>query len=125
MRKIAVITLAAVLATSVLALGRTNSRSSQSQGGSSAQSSSQPSDQNQRQQSQSAKDQNNNGQQKASGKVSDNGKTFTDQNNKSYTVSNPSALKDYDNQNVSVIMAIDPDTNTIHIVQVLPSGPQN
>jgi hypothetical protein len=54
-----------------------------------------------------------------SGKVSPNGKTFTDDaDSKKYQVNNPDALKDYENQHVAVIVALDPDTGDLHIIQV-------
>lgn len=64
--------------------------------------------------------------QKMSGKVSNNGKTFTnEQDSKSYTVDNPSALQGQEGQHVNVIVAVDPDTGTIHIIQVAaPGSPQ-
>ena len=54
-----------------------------------------------------------------SGKVSSNGKTFTDNaDSKKYQVNNPDALKDYEDQHVAVIVAVDPDTGDLHIIQV-------
>ncbi len=54
-----------------------------------------------------------------SGKVSSNGKTFTnDADSKKYQVNNPDALKDYEDQHVAVIVAVDPDTGDLHIIQV-------
>jgi uncharacterized low-complexity protein len=54
-----------------------------------------------------------------SGKVNSNGKTFTnDADSKKYQVNNPDALKDYENQHVAVIVAVDPDTGDLHIIQV-------
>jgi pectin methylesterase-like acyl-CoA thioesterase len=54
-----------------------------------------------------------------SGKVSSDGKTFTnDADSKKYKVSNPSALQDYEDQHVAVIVAVDPDTGDLHIIQV-------
>ena len=61
---------------------------------------------------------------KMSGKVSEDGKTVVnDKNNKSYTVSNPSSLKDYEGQDVALIVQVDPANNTIHIIQVAPPQP--
>jgi hypothetical protein len=58
-----------------------------------------------------------------SGTVSKDGKSFTnDADNKKYKVSNPDALQGHEGQQVSLILAIDPDTNTVHIIQV--GGPQ-
>lgn len=54
-----------------------------------------------------------------SGKVSSDGKTFTnDADSKKYEVNNPDALKDYENKHVAVIVAVDPDTGDLHIIQV-------
>lgn len=54
-----------------------------------------------------------------SGKVSSNGKTFTsDADSKKYQVNNPDALKDYEDQHVAVIVAVDPDTGDLHIIHV-------
>ena len=54
-----------------------------------------------------------------SGKVSSDGKTFTnDGDSKKYVVNNPSALQDYEDQHVAVIVAVDPDTGDLHIIQV-------
>jgi hypothetical protein len=62
--------------------------------------------------------------QKMQGKVSKSGKAVTnDKDNKSYKVSNPSALKDYEGQDVGLIVAVDPDSNTIHIISVAPPQP--
>jgi pectin methylesterase-like acyl-CoA thioesterase len=54
-----------------------------------------------------------------SGTVSFDGKTFTnDVDSKKYRVNNPSALQDYEDQHVAVIVAVDPDTGDLHIIQV-------
>jgi pectin methylesterase-like acyl-CoA thioesterase len=54
-----------------------------------------------------------------SGKVSSDGKTFTnDVDSKKYKVNNPSALQDYEDQHVAVVVAVDPDTGDLHIIQV-------
>ena len=58
--------------------------------------------------------------QKMSGKVSQDRKTFTTSQGTSYNVSNPDALKGQENQNVALIVQVDPATNTIHILQVAP-----
>jgi type II secretory pathway pseudopilin PulG len=59
------------------------------------------------------------GGQHMSGKVSKNGKTFTDSSsNKSYNVSNPDALAGHEGQPVGLIVHVDPDNNVIHIIQV-------
>lgn len=69
---------------------------------------------------------NSNSQQKASGKVSSDGKSFvSDQDSKSWTVNNPSALKGYEGQHVMMLIHFDPDTNTIHVVSLEPQGQQS
>ncbi len=55
-----------------------------------------------------------------SGMVSDGGKNLTS-DNKVYTVNNPKALKNYDNQSVAVVFQFNTDNNTIHIISVSPS----
>lgn len=61
--------------------------------------------------------------QKMTGTVSKDGKSFTnDADNKKYKVDNPDALQGHEGQQVSLILAIDPTTNTVHIIQV--GGPQ-
>jgi hypothetical protein len=57
------------------------------------------------------------------GMVCDNGKSFTSNNTK-YIVGNPDALKNYDNQNVSVVFQFNADRNKLHIVRVSPAGSQ-
>ena len=62
---------------------------------------------------------NSNNNKNMSGKVSSDGKTFTnDVDSKKYRVNNPSALQDYEDQHVAVIVAVDPDTGDLHIIQV-------
>lgn len=64
--------------------------------------------------------QSNSGQnQKMSGKVSSDGKTLSS-NGQNYTVNNPDSLKGSEGQDVTVLVAVDPDTNTIHIIHLLP-----
>jgi len=63
-------------------------------------------------------------QQKMSGKVSSDSKTITTDSNKTYTVDNPEALKGQEGQQVALIVALDPETNTVHIIQVQPPSPQ-
>ena len=56
-----------------------------------------------------------------SGTVSHNGKTFkNDADSKQYKVDNPDTLKGKEDQHVAMIVAVDPDSNTIHIIQVEP-----
>jgi hypothetical protein len=62
----------------------------------------------------------NSGQnQKMSGKVSSDRKTLSS-NGQNYTVNNPDALKGSEGQDVTVLVAVDPDTNTIHIIHLVP-----
>ncbi len=99
-----------------LALGLSASLMAQSN--SQSQGSSQPSDNSSNQNSQTSQD-NSKGNKQMSGKVSDNGKTFTnDQDSKSYTVSNPDALKGLEGQHVALIVHVDPDTGVVRILQV-------
>jgi hypothetical protein len=63
-------------------------------------------------------------QQKMSGKLSSDNKTFTSDSNKTYTVDNPEAAKGQEGQQVALIVQVDPDTNTVHIIQVAPPSPQ-
>ena len=66
----------------------------------------------------------NQSSQSMTGKVSKDRKSFTsDKDSKTYAVSNPDALQGQEGQHVSVLVAVDPDTNTIHIVQ-LQAPPQ-
>jgi hypothetical protein len=79
--------------------------------------------QGQQSQSQTSANQNqaNSKNDQMSGKVSSNGKTFTnDSDSKKYKVNNPDALKGYEDQHVAVIVHVDPDTGTLHIIQVAP-----
>jgi hypothetical protein len=56
-----------------------------------------------------------------SGTVGHNGKTFkNDADSKQYKVDNPDTLKGKEDQHVAMVVAVDPDTNTIHIIQVAP-----
>jgi hypothetical protein len=56
-----------------------------------------------------------------SGKVSKDAKTFTDDTSgKSYTVSNPDALQNYQNQHVIVMLQTDPNTGNVTITAVQP-----
>jgi hypothetical protein len=55
------------------------------------------------------------------GMVSDGGKTFTSDNTV-WHVSNPKALKNYDNQNVTVQFQFNTDDNTIRINKVTSAG---
>jgi hypothetical protein len=68
--------------------------------------------------------QNSGSTRKMSGKVSHNGQSFVnDSDSKSYSVNNPSALQDYENQHVAMIVQVDPDDNVVHIISVAPPQP--
>jgi hypothetical protein len=112
----------AVFALSLVVMARPQSGSQPSDQSSPSQSQTKPSDQSQSNPS-SPSPSNTSGNQKMSGTVSKDGKSFTnDADNKKYKVSNPDALQGHEGQQVSLILAIDPDTNTVHIIQV--GGPQ-
>src|ERR1700744_6287928 len=52
--------------------------------------------------------------QKISGKVSHDGKSIVnDSDNKNYSVNNPNALQNYEDQHVAMIVHVDPDDNVI------------
>jgi hypothetical protein len=69
--------------------------------------------------------QNANGNQTMQGKVSKDATTLTtDNDSQKHNVNNPDALKDYKDQNVAVLVHVDPDTGTIHIIRVEPTHPQ-
>jgi hypothetical protein len=108
----------AVFALSLAVMARPQSGSQPSDQSSPSQSQTKPSDQGQSNTSSAT------GQgQKMTGTVSKDGKSFTsDSDSKKYKVSNPDALQGHEGQQVSLILAVDPDTNTIHIIQV--GGPQ-
>jgi hypothetical protein len=62
--------------------------------------------------------------QKMSGKVSHDGKSVVnDSDNKNYSVNNPNALQNYEDQHVAMIVQVDPDDNVIHIISVAPPQP--
>jgi len=113
-----------ILITLCLALGfcvstlvaQDTSSQSSSQGN---QSGSQASQSNQGSQGSQTSTSNSGQSQKMSGKVSSDRKSFNS-NGKNYTVSNPDALKGSEGQDVTVLVGVDPDTNTIHIVQLVP-----
>ena len=52
------------------------------------------------------------------GKISDDGKTFVDKDGKSWTVSNPEALKGHEGHEVNVKAHADPAKNEVHVVSV-------
>jgi hypothetical protein len=54
-----------------------------------------------------------------SGTVSQDGKTLRDEaDNKSYTVDNPDALKGKENQHLAIVVAVYPETKTVHIIKL-------
>jgi hypothetical protein len=56
------------------------------------------------------------------GKVSSDAKKFTDSSDsKTYKVDNPDTLQSSEGQNVAVLVHVDPDTGTIHILQLEPT----
>ncbi|HZR33505.1 MAG TPA: hypothetical protein VFA76_16800 [Terriglobales bacterium] len=120
MKKLMSSLFAVVLSLSIAAWGYQSSQSDQSQQGGQGQQSGQA------QQSDQSQQGGQNSQQSMSGQVSDNGKTFTDSHDKkTYKVSNPDALKGHEGQEVGLIVHVDPDTNTIHIIQLeAPPTPQ-
>ncbi len=62
--------------------------------------------------------------QKMSGKVSHDGKSVVnDSDDKNYSVNNPSALQNYEDQHVAMIVQVDPADNVIHIISVAPPQP--
>ena len=58
------------------------------------------------------------------GMVGNNGKSFTS-GSTTYKVNNPKALKNYDNQNVSVRFQFNTDNNTIHVISASPAQSQS
>ena len=53
-----------------------------------------------------------------SGKISADGKTFVDKENKSWTVTNPEALKGHEGHEVTLKAHVDSAKNEIHVVSV-------
>ena len=53
-----------------------------------------------------------------SGKISDDGKTFTDKDGKSWTVANPDAVKGHEGHEVTLKAHLNADKNEVHIVSV-------
>lgn len=108
------------LALAVAVVAQSQATSSQSSGQSSASQNSQ-SGQSQGTQGQAGQSQSG---QNMTGTVSKDRKSFTsDKDNKSYTVDNPDALQGQGGQHVALLVAVDPTTNTIHVVQ-LQAPPQ-
>jgi hypothetical protein len=72
--------------------------------------------------SQGANSQKAKGDQTMVGKVSGDAKTFTNaSDSKSYKVDNPDTLQSSEGQNVAILVHVDPDTGTIHIIQLEPT----
>ena len=64
-------------------------------------------------------------QQNVEGKVSKDGKRFVnDKDQKSWKVDNPDMTKGHENQQVALVVVVDPDTNEIHIISLEPESPQ-
>lgn len=56
------------------------------------------------------------------GKVNSDGKKFTNSgDSKSYGVENPDALQSSEGQNVALLVHVDPNTGTIHVIQLEPT----
>jgi hypothetical protein len=53
-----------------------------------------------------------------SGKIGDDGKTFVDKDNKSWTVTNPEALKGHEGHEVTLKAHVDAAKNEVHVVSV-------
>ena len=51
-----------------------------------------------------------------SGKIGDDGKTFVDKNGKTWTVSNPDAVKGHEGHEVTLKAHVDADKNEIYVV---------
>ena len=56
------------------------------------------------------------------GKVSPDGKTFVDKDNKSWTVTNPETLKGHEGQEVTLTAQTDPAKKEIHVISVKMKG---
>jgi len=111
MKKLIVVTCALALAMSTMALAQQSTDQTSPSGSQTGQDNSK----------QPSTGQNTPKQQSASGKISRNGKTFTnDSDNKSYTVDNPEADQGYEGQHVIMLIHVDPDTNTVHILSLEP-----
>ena len=71
---------------------------------------------------QSASNQNASGNKTMVGKVNSDGKKLTNStDSKSYKVDNPDTLQNSEGQNVAVLVHVDPDTGTIHVIQLEPT----
>ena len=56
------------------------------------------------------------------GKISDDGKTLTDKDGKSWTIDNPDAVKGHEGHDVTLRGDVDTASNTIHVKSVKMSG---
>ena len=56
------------------------------------------------------------------GKISDDGKSLTDKDGKSWTIDNPDAVKGHEGHEVTLRGHIDTAANTIHVTSVKMSG---
>ena len=56
------------------------------------------------------------------GKISDDGKTLTDKDGKSWTIDNPDAVKGHEGHEVTLRGHIDTAANTIHVATVTMAG---
>ena len=63
----------------------------------------------------------NSDNQNMSGTVSHDHQSVTnDKDNKNYKVDNPEALKGKEDQHVALVVAVDPENNEVHIIQIEP-----
>lgn len=56
------------------------------------------------------------------GKISDDGKTLTDKDGKSWTIDNPDAVKGHEGHEVSLRGQVDTASNTIHVKSLKMAG---
>ena len=56
------------------------------------------------------------------GKISDDGKSLTDKDGKSWSIDNPDAVKGHEGHEVTLRGDVDPAANTIHVKSVKMSG---
>jgi hypothetical protein len=56
------------------------------------------------------------------GKISDDGKTLTDKDGKSWTIDNPDAVKGHEGHDVSLRGHVDTASNTIHVTSLKMAG---
>jgi hypothetical protein len=56
---------------------------------------------------------------KVTGKVSDDGKAFvSDSDSKSWTITNPDAVKGHEGHHVTLTAHVDPDKNEVHVMSL-------